>query len=71
MLEWTFTVIDPKVFAEPWTFKRRYRRGSMEVDMLRDVQHCLINANQPDPESDGGNQLRSPDGKQLQIVPKE
>ena len=71
LLEWQFTVTDSKVLAEPWTIKRRYRRGSMEVDMLRDVQHCLVNANQPDPESEGGNQLRSPEGKQLQLVPKE
>ena len=70
MLEWVFTVSDSKVLAEPWTFKRRYRRSGMEVDMLRDVQHCTNNANRPDDES-GGNQLRAVDGKQLQVVPKE
>ena len=68
ILEATYTVDDPKVFTEPWTFKRRFRRTSMEVNMLRDLAHCLGNANRPIDES-GGNQLTSPDGTPLSKVP--
>ena len=71
MLEAVYTIIDPKVFTEPWTFKRRFRRSTMDVNLLRDPQHCVSNANLPDADSLGGNQLASPDGKPLQLVPKE
>lgn len=67
ILEATYTVEDPKIFTEPWTFKRRFRRTSMEVNMLRDVAHCIDNANTPD--ESGGNQLTNPDGKPLSKVP--
>jgi len=70
MLEAQYTVIDPKVFTEPWTVKRRWRRSSMDISLLRDPQHCVANANLPDPET-GGNQLTSPDGKKLKKVPTE
>src|ERR1051326_6614470 len=50
LLEAQYTVIDSKVLAEPWTFKRRFRRNSMDIDLLRDNQHCVNNANLPDPE---------------------
>jgi hypothetical protein len=69
LLEAQYTVIDSKVLAEPWTFKRRFRRNSMDIDLLRDNQHCVNNANLPDPES-GGNQLTDPFGQKLPVVPK-
>lgn len=68
LLEAVYTITDPKVFTEPWTFKRRFRRVTMDVNLSRDPQHCVVNANKPD-ESGGGNQLLSPDGEQLQVVP--
>ena len=71
LLEAIYTIEDPKVLAEPWTFKRRFRRTSMDINLLRDPQHCVSNANQPDAESEGGNQLRTPEGKELPLVPKE
>jgi hypothetical protein len=70
LLEAEYTVTDPKVLAQPWTFKRRFRRGTMDITLLRDSMHCVTNVNRPDPES-GGNQLLSPEGKQLPKVPTE
>jgi len=71
MLEAVFTIIDPKVFSEPWTFKRRFRRNTMDINLQRDPQHCVTNASLPGGDSKGGNQLTAPDGKELQQVPIE
>lgn len=70
LLEAEYTVIDPKILTEPWTFKRRWRRNTMEINLLRDPQHCVDNPNRPDPET-GGNQMTGPEGKKLQKVPTE
>ncbi len=70
LLEAEYTVIDPKIFTEPWVVKRRWRRSTYDINLLRDPQHCVSNANLPDLET-GGNQLTTPDGKKLQKVPKD
>jgi hypothetical protein len=66
ILEVEYTLTDSKVLAQPWIVKRRWRRNSMEVNMLRDV-HCNLNANLPD--ESGGNNFVGADGKKLQKVP--
>jgi hypothetical protein len=69
LLEAEYTLIDPKVLAEPWTTKRRARRNTMEINILR-TTHCTTNSNQFD-ELTGGNNFVSPEGKKLQKVPLE
>jgi hypothetical protein len=70
LLDVEYIVEDSKLFTQPWVFKRRYRRMSGDINLLRDSMHCVANANLPDLES-GGNQLTNPEGKKLQKVPKE
>jgi hypothetical protein len=71
LLEAEYTVTDPKVLAQPWTFKRRFRRTSGDITLSRDAMHCVANTNLPDSETGGGTQLTNPEGKKLQKVPKE
>jgi hypothetical protein len=70
LLEAEYTLIDPKVLAEPWIVKRRFRRNSSDINLLRDPQHCVDNPNHPDPET-GGNQMTAPGGAKLAKVPVE
>jgi hypothetical protein len=70
LMEVEYTVTDPKVFTEPWTFKRRFRRTSTDIQLLRDNMHCVTQLNPFDPEL-GGVQQAYPDGRKLQDVPKE
>ena len=69
LLEAEYTLIDPKVLAQPWTTKRRFRRNTMEINIQR-TTHCSTNSNQYD-ASTGGNNFVSPEGKKLQKVPLE
>jgi hypothetical protein len=70
LLEAEYTLIDSKLFTEPWTTKRRFRRNSSDIVLLRDTQHCTANSNLPDLVS-GGNSLTGPNGKALQKVPTQ